>query len=296
MSYKPQTIRQAKAEYKKTGGTVRLSDAETRRLERQVELDRRAQRIQYREHQRKLQQKRKLEQEEREREMLCETGIGLATQLAGFNHTQVQMKRGMEAFLGISKKRKDVSGGARRSGDAAASPGVEETGADVNQGDCVVGGGQIDVVSVPRSACTTMSEGGSNTSDSKTGEKEEEKEEEGGEKEDPWDNDQLDDGTMCTLIATVESPHESSSFVENPGKLPVVKNSSFNISFSFSDVDEAIFAAEHDTGEHFATSLTAKENSDAQTPEPMSKSMQNSMADLCDEFVASNSQILRELT
>jgi hypothetical protein len=93
----PQTSKQAKAAYKKHG--FRLSTRDLREIERAEELQRRADRIKEQECRKKLAQKRKAEKEQREREARARSGIGLATQLAGYNHSQVRMKNGMESFL-----------------------------------------------------------------------------------------------------------------------------------------------------------------------------------------------------
>ena len=93
----PQTSKQAKAAYKKHGS--RLSTRDLREIERAEELQRRADRIKEQERRKKLAQKRKAEKEQREREARAKSGIGLATQLAGYSHSQVGMKNGMESFL-----------------------------------------------------------------------------------------------------------------------------------------------------------------------------------------------------
>lgn len=93
----PQTSKQAKAAYKKHG--FRLSARDLREIERAEELQRRADHIKEQERRKKLTQKRKAEKEQREREARAKSGIGLATQLAGYNHSQVRMKNGMESFL-----------------------------------------------------------------------------------------------------------------------------------------------------------------------------------------------------
>lgn len=273
-NYKPQTIRQAKAEYKKSGGAVRLSDADRRRLERQVELDRRAQRIQYRENQKKLQHTRKLEQEQLEREKLCENGIGLATQLAGFNHTQAQMKRGMETFLGISKGAKNKSAAAAAT--ATATTADFASGMDHIESDSVVGSGQSCAQNAPDNEAIAV-----NSKMDKN----------------PWDDDDLDDGAMCSLIASAESPDESSFITRHEmEKLPNATKSSFNTSFSFSDIDGAILAALHASDE-LVDDSSAKDDSNVEySPGVANISIQNSLADLADEFVVSNTQIQRELT
>ena len=291
--YKPQTIRQAKAEYKKSGGTVRLSDSERRRLERQAELDRRAQRIQYREDQKKLQHRRKMEQEQQEREKLCENGIGLATQLAGFNHTQAQMKRGMETFLGISKGVKNRSAAAAAAAATTTTTGqVDRTGTvsavDYIESNSIIEDGQLSTLTAPEDEVTDA---------------------DSNKQESPWDDDDLDDGAMCNLIASAESPHESSSATiriatttikHKMETLPNATKSSFNTSFSFSDIDGAYLSALHGFDEHVdgspSSSCTKEASGTEHSPETANPLVQNSLADLADELVVSNTQILRELT
>ena len=100
---RPKTLRQVKAEWKKRSSYV--SDAERKRLERGAELDRRAEAIRERDRRRKVAQERREQHEEREREARRKTGVGLATQLAGFNHTQKRMKGAMENFLSVKNSR-----------------------------------------------------------------------------------------------------------------------------------------------------------------------------------------------
>ncbi|KAK8215840.1 hypothetical protein IWZ01DRAFT_180024 [Phyllosticta capitalensis] len=97
-----QTLKQAKASYKKHG--PRISDKEQRQLQRGMELDRRAEEYKERERRRKEAMKKRKEREEKEKEIRSRMGVGLATQLAGFNHTQKQLKGAMESFLGLGKK------------------------------------------------------------------------------------------------------------------------------------------------------------------------------------------------
>ncbi|KAK7537529.1 uncharacterized protein J3D65DRAFT_668173 [Phyllosticta citribraziliensis] len=97
-----QTLKQAKADYKKYG--PRVSEKDKRQLERGIELDRRAEGIKERERRRKDAEKKRREKEAREKETRRSMGVGRATQLAGFNHTQKQLKGAMESFLGLGKK------------------------------------------------------------------------------------------------------------------------------------------------------------------------------------------------
>lgn len=97
----PQTSKQAKAAYKKHG--FRLSVRDIREIERAEELQRRADRIKEQERRKKLAQKRKAEKEQRDRETRAKLGVGLATQLAGYSHSQHRMKNGMESFLKMGR-------------------------------------------------------------------------------------------------------------------------------------------------------------------------------------------------
>jgi hypothetical protein len=73
-------------------------------MERGAELERRAEELRERDKRRRQAQKRREQQEEREREVRRKMGVGLATQLAGFSHTQKRMKGAMESFLGVRKR------------------------------------------------------------------------------------------------------------------------------------------------------------------------------------------------
>jgi hypothetical protein len=95
------TTRQAKADFRKHG--PRISDTELRKMERRDELEARAERVRELEKKRKQSKRKREEKEERGRDAKQRMGIGLATQLAGFSHTQKRMKTGMEAFVGKAK-------------------------------------------------------------------------------------------------------------------------------------------------------------------------------------------------
>jgi hypothetical protein len=95
------TSRQAKADFRKHG--PRVSDAELRKIERRDELEARANRLKELEKKRKLSKRKREEKDEREQDAKRRMGIGVATQLAGFSHSQKRMKSGMETFLGKMK-------------------------------------------------------------------------------------------------------------------------------------------------------------------------------------------------
>ncbi|KAJ9636374.1 hypothetical protein H2199_008049 [Coniosporium tulheliwenetii] len=90
----PQTLRRAKAAYKKGHST--LSEAEAKRIERLEELERRACRAKLSEQRRKEAERKRLEKEEKERQARRQLGVGLATQLAGYSHTQREEEEGDE--------------------------------------------------------------------------------------------------------------------------------------------------------------------------------------------------------
>jgi hypothetical protein len=98
-----QTSTEAKKFHKRHGPT--LSERQQRQLERGAELDQRAARIREAEERRKAAKKKREEREEKERKARKQAGVGLATQLIGYSHTQAQLKNGMEAFLGFNKRR-----------------------------------------------------------------------------------------------------------------------------------------------------------------------------------------------
>lgn len=100
-----QTSTEAKKLHKRNGS--RLSDRQQRQLERAAELEERAARIREQDERRKAAKKKREERERREKEARQQWGIGLATQLVGFNHTQAQLKSGMEAFLGLKQRKQE---------------------------------------------------------------------------------------------------------------------------------------------------------------------------------------------
>lgn len=99
-----QTSTEAKRLYKKNGPSI--PERQRRQMARAAELEERAARIREQEASRKAAKKKREEKERKEREARKQLGVGLATQLIGFSHTQAQLKKGMEAFLGLNKKAK----------------------------------------------------------------------------------------------------------------------------------------------------------------------------------------------
>jgi hypothetical protein len=95
------TLRKAKADFKKQG--PRIPEHQIKKHERAAELEQRAAEAREREKKRKQAKRKRDEKDQKEREAKRRNGIGLATQLAGYSHTQKQMKSGMEAFIGKGK-------------------------------------------------------------------------------------------------------------------------------------------------------------------------------------------------
>ena len=102
-----QTSTEAKKAYKKNGPTI--SESTHRQLQRGHELELRAEREREAEKRRKLAKEKRVEREQKEERIRKQIGVGLATQLIGYSHTQAHLKKGMEAFLGISKKQEQES-------------------------------------------------------------------------------------------------------------------------------------------------------------------------------------------
>ncbi|KAH3920556.1 hypothetical protein HBH56_006060 [Parastagonospora nodorum] len=99
-----QTTSEVKKQHKQNG--PRLPERQMKQLERGHELDVRAARLRDAEKNRKAAKKKREEREDKEKAARKQMGVGLATQLIGYSHTQAQLKNGMEAFLGV-KRRKD---------------------------------------------------------------------------------------------------------------------------------------------------------------------------------------------
>jgi hypothetical protein len=97
-----QTTSEVKKQYKQQG--VRLPQGQQKQLERAYELDVRATRLRDAQERRRANEKKRKEKEEKAKAARIQTGVGLATQLIGYNHTQAQLKNGMEAFLGVKKR------------------------------------------------------------------------------------------------------------------------------------------------------------------------------------------------
>lgn len=100
-----QTTSEVKRLHKQNG--PRLAERQMRQLERGHELDVRAARLREAEERRKAARKKREEREEKETAARRQMGVGLATQLIGYSHTQAQLKNGMEAFLGLKRRKEE---------------------------------------------------------------------------------------------------------------------------------------------------------------------------------------------
>lgn len=108
MSTRPNRVAQTSTEvrklYKRNGGGI--PERQQRQLERAADLEKRAQGLREREERNRANKKKREEKERKDAALRRINGVGLATQLAGYSHTQAQLKRGMEAFIGYNKNRK----------------------------------------------------------------------------------------------------------------------------------------------------------------------------------------------
>ncbi|KAI1554662.1 ATP-dependent DNA helicase PIF1-like [Pyrenophora tritici-repentis] len=99
------TSTELKKLHKKNG--PRLNERQQKQLERDIELDQRAAHAREAEERRKAAKKKREEKEAKEAAARKQMGIGLATQLIGYSRTQAQLKNGMEAFLGLKKRKEE---------------------------------------------------------------------------------------------------------------------------------------------------------------------------------------------
>jgi hypothetical protein len=100
-----QTTSEVKKQHKQSG--PRIPERQLKQLERGHELDERAARLREAEKGRKAAKKKREEREQKERNARKQMGVGLATQLIGYSHTQRQLKSGMEAFLGVKRRKEE---------------------------------------------------------------------------------------------------------------------------------------------------------------------------------------------
>ncbi|KAF2013912.1 hypothetical protein BU24DRAFT_249618 [Aaosphaeria arxii CBS 175.79] len=102
-----QTSKEAQKEYKKKSHGTYIPQGQMRQLERGVVLDERAAKYREQERRKRLAKQKREEKERKEQAIRKQLGVGLATQLIGYSHTQARMKSGMEAFLGFRKKKEE---------------------------------------------------------------------------------------------------------------------------------------------------------------------------------------------
>lgn len=100
-----QTSTEVKRLHKKSGPFI--PEHQQKQLQRALELDERAARLREAEDRRRAAKTKRAEREEKEARARKQMGLGLATQLIGYSHTQAQLKSGMEAFLGVKKRKEE---------------------------------------------------------------------------------------------------------------------------------------------------------------------------------------------
>jgi hypothetical protein len=116
-----QTSTELKRQHRKNGNV--LSERQKKQLERELELNQRAAHAREAEERRKAAMKRRKEKEVKEAAARKQLGVGLATQMIGYSHTQARLKNGMEAFLGLTKKKDE----AKRQKELELTKKLEET-------------------------------------------------------------------------------------------------------------------------------------------------------------------------
>ena len=131
ISTRPQTSRQARRAYQKSGGTIRLSERELRQLERSAELQERADRIKERENKRKANLKKRNERVEKERGARQKMGLASPVKetvgasqmrLGAFKGIGLGLKRNREEFPALkleSTKEKSNGLSTQKSGQRA---------------------------------------------------------------------------------------------------------------------------------------------------------------------------------
>ena len=106
-SHRPQTLKQAKKAYRKSGATVRLSDSELALIERRAVLQERADRIKEREARRKANLKRKEERNQKEKEVRQRMNLPSPTK-GGFHVGPSQLHLGDFMVMGGKRKREEA--------------------------------------------------------------------------------------------------------------------------------------------------------------------------------------------
>ena len=116
-SNRPQTLKQAKKAYRKSGATVRLSDSELALIERRAVLQERADRIREREARRKANLQRKEERNQKEREVRQRMNLPSPTK-GGFHVGPSQLQLGDFMVMGGKRKREEAPTMFRKIGDS----------------------------------------------------------------------------------------------------------------------------------------------------------------------------------
>ena len=106
-SHRPQTLKQAKKAYRKSGATVRLSDSELALIERRAVLQERADRIREREARRKANLKRREERNQKEKEVRQRMNLPSPTK-GGFHVGLSQLHLGDFMVMGGKRKRDEA--------------------------------------------------------------------------------------------------------------------------------------------------------------------------------------------
>ena len=133
LSHRPQTLKQAKKAYRKSGGTVRLSESEKALLERRAVLQERADRIKEREARRKANIKKKDERLQREREARHRMGIPTPPTKEGIQVGPSQLH--LSGFVYAGTKRKREEGGAE---GQEIEAGIQKQGVAEEQQKCLM--------------------------------------------------------------------------------------------------------------------------------------------------------------
>jgi len=281
----PITSKQAKKLYRMRDPT-RPSKDEERRIERSIELDRRAEAIKDRERKQKERRAKQKQQEEQERYAKCHNSVGLATQLAGYNHTQKRMKNWMENFIGLKKHEKEVGRSNALIPPVQKSALVEENKPQsLSQGapNSVAHSGKLQLQDqgaldnfdnlddqlLPYSSNATSVEISTNAAKQSIA------------SINPWDQDDIDDEFFFTLLPDFET-HGSKETREantHPHQVPVVLQS------------EPAACADHTNN----TGVTAKAEVSPQTKARGIKRTFSQASSCWDDFLVSNTQISREL-
>lgn len=124
-SNRPQTLKQAKKAYRKSGAQVRLSESELAIIERRAVLQERADRIKEREARRKANIKRKEERNQREREARQRMGIPSPAK-EGIHVGPSQL--GLAAFMAVGP-----AGGKRKRSDGSQRGSQEDRGSQATK-------------------------------------------------------------------------------------------------------------------------------------------------------------------